>query len=55
MTDAPTHITTSGGLISVALIENVRKLSTRQCGVERASSTRNSSWSVRTPFAPIFR
>ena len=33
----PTHITTSGGLISAAFIENIRELSTRQRGVEPSS------------------
>ena len=34
---ALTHISTSGGLISAAFIENIRELSTRQRGVEPAS------------------
>jgi hypothetical protein len=33
----PTHITTSGGLISAAFIENIRELGTRQRGIEPES------------------
>ena len=32
----PTHITTSGGLISAAFIENIREPRSRQRGVEHA-------------------
>jgi len=34
---APTHITTSGGLVSAAFVENIREVSSRQRGVEPAS------------------
>jgi|GEM_PF-4208373 hypothetical protein len=34
---SPTHITTSGGLISAAFIENIRQAGSRQRGVELAS------------------
>jgi hypothetical protein len=37
MTDTTTHITTSGGLITAAFIENIRELDTRQRGTEPES------------------
>jgi len=37
MPDTTTHITTSGGLISAAFIENIRELDTRQPGTEPES------------------
>jgi hypothetical protein len=37
MTSPPTHITTSGGLISAAFIENIRGPVSRQRGTEPES------------------
>ena len=37
MADTPTHISTSGGMISVAFVENIRELGIRQSGVEPES------------------
>ena len=47
----PTHITTSGGLISAAFIENVRELSTRQRGVEPESFALSWSPAPKSPAA----
>lgn len=38
------HITTFGGLISAAFIENIRELGSRQRGVEPASSALCTLW-----------
>lgn len=43
-----THITTSGGLISVALIETIREPSARQRRVEPASSALRPLQEVNT-------
>ena len=48
---AITHITTSGGLISAAFIENVRELSTRQRGVEPESFALSRSPAPKSPAA----
>ena len=37
MPESTTHITTSGGLISAAFVENIRELGTRQRGIEPES------------------
>ncbi len=47
----PTHITTSGGLISAAFIENVREHGSRQRGVEPASFTLPWAESPKSPAA----
>ena len=47
----PTHITTSGGLISAAFIENVREPGSRQRGVESASFALGSATLTTRPWA----
>jgi len=51
MTTSPTHITTSGGLISAAFIENVREPGSRQRGVEPASFALSWSSAPKNPSA----
>jgi hypothetical protein len=51
MFDKATHITTSGGLISAAFIENVRQPASRQRGVEPASFTLGSATLTTRPWA----
>ena len=47
----PTHITTSGGLISAAFIDNIREPSSRQRGVEPASFALGSAALTTRPWA----
>ena len=51
MTTSPTHVTTSGGLISAAFIENVREPGSRQRGVEPASFALPWSSAPKNPSA----
>ena len=53
MPETTTHITTSGGLISAAFIENIRELGTRQRGIEPNERGKRSPFhSRRTKNAP---
>jgi hypothetical protein len=51
MTIPTTHITTSGGLISAAFIENIRELGTRQRGIEPESFALPWSPAPKSPAA----
>ena len=50
MTETTTHITTSGGLISAAFIENVREPGSRQRGVGPASFALGSATLTTRPW-----